>query len=85
MKQTMKPNVVLDRAHISSNSSYIKLENFEFEDISSSRKLNFSSSNLRLETSFGSYILSLSSFIEFEFLKDTNHQTMISLSLKLKK
>ena len=60
-------DIVLERAHISSNSSFIELENVEFEHMTSSRKMNFSSLSLNLETnlpSFGSNFSSVSSLIE---------------------
>ena len=66
-------------------SSFIELDNFELEHISISSQINFSSFSLRLETSlvsFGLNILSISSFIEFAFLKNTYHWTRILSSLK---
>ena len=51
----------------------------------SSWKINFSSFSLNLETSFTSFcssIPSISSFIEFAFLKNINHQTQTSSSLR---
>ena len=75
----------LERAHISSNSSFMDLENFEFENIMSEKKINFSNLSLSLTTSlpsFGSNILGISSFIEFGFLNNTNHQSQPSSSNK---
>ena len=77
--------LMLERAHISSNLSFIELVNSEFEQISSSWNINFSSLSMILETSLpslGSNISSISRFIEFEFLKMTSHRTQISSSLK---
>ena len=77
--------LMLERAHISSNLSFIELVNSEFEQISSSWNINFSSLSMILETSLpnlGSNISSVSRFIEFEFLKMTSHRTQISSSLK---
>ena len=77
--------LMLERAHISSNLSFIELVNSEFEQISSSWNINFSSLSMILETSLpslGSNISSISRFIEFEFLKKTSHRTQISSSLK---
>ena len=74
-----------ERAYISSNLGFTELENFEFENISSSWKMKFLSLSLSLEKSvpsFGSNIASVLSFIEFEFLKNKDHQTQISSSLK---
>ena len=72
--------VVLEWAHISSNSSFIEHENFKFEHLSSSWKMNLLSLSLNLEMSLLS--LSISSFIKFKFLKITNHRTRILSSLK---
>ena len=61
------------------------LENFEFENIMSEKKINFSNLSLSLTTSlpsFGSNILGISSFIEFRFLNNTNHQSQPSSSNK---
>ena len=77
--------LMLERAHISSNLSFIELVNSEFEQISSSWNINFSSLSMILETSLpslGSNISSISRFIEFEFLKMTRHRTRISSSSK---
>ena len=62
---------MLERAYISSNLSFVKLEDFKFKHISSSRKIDFSSLSLSLETSllsFGLNILSISRNIELYFL-----------------
>ena len=62
----------LEQTLISSNSIFLELENFEFECISSPRKMNFSSLSLSGVTSLSSLVSnvsSFSSFIEFEFLK----------------
>ena len=62
--------VVLVQAHFSLNSISIELQNFEFEHISSSSFIQFSSLSSNLETSlprFGQNISSISSFIGFEF------------------
>ena len=78
---------MLERANIASNSGFIEIEKFEFEYISNSRKMDCSSLSLNLKTSllsFGLNTSSISSFIEFEFLKNTNHRTQISSNLKLK-
>ena len=77
--------LMLERAHISSNLSFIELVNSEFEQISSSWNINFSSLSMILETSLpslGSNISSISRFIEFKFLKMTTPRTQISSSLK---
>ena len=68
--------LVLERAHISLNSSFIELQNFEFEHIASLSFFHFSSLRSSLETSFPSFgpnTLSISSFIKFEFALNTNH------------
>ena len=67
-----------EQAHISSNLSFIELD---FEHMMSSRKMNF----LGLDTSLpicGTKISSIWSFIEFQFLKNTNHRTWNSSDLK---
>ena len=43
---------MLERDHISSSLSFIKIENFEFEHISISRQMSFFSLSLSLKTSF---------------------------------
>ena len=66
---------MLERSHISSNSSSIELENFEFKHLSNSKKMNFSCLNLSFERSlpsFGTEISSISNFIKFVFLKQSN-------------
>ena len=65
------------------NLNFIKLQNYKFENMSSFRIGNFLSLNLSLEMSwpnFGSINSSISRFIEFEFLKSTNH--VISLKFE---
>ena len=72
--------LMLERAHFSSNSSFIELQNFEFEHIASSCFFNFSSLSSSLVTSFPSFgpnISSISSFIEFEFALNTNHRVRV--------
>ena len=62
--------IVLEWAHFSSNSSFIKLQNFEFEHATSSRMFHFLSLSSSLETSFpifGLNIMNISNFIEFKF------------------
>ena len=63
---------MLEWGHISSNWSYIKLENFEFKQISSLRKISFLILSLSLETSllsFGSNFSSISILSSLSFLK----------------
>ena len=58
------------------------------KELASSKKMNFLSLSLILPTSllsFGLNSSSISSFVEFEFLKNINHQTRISSSLKFDK
>ena len=77
--------LVLDRAHFSSNSSFIELQKFEFEHVTNSIFFHFSSLSLRLETCFlyfGPNILSISSFIEFGFVLTTNHQARAQSNFK---
>ena len=62
--------ISIKRLHISSNSSFFTLENFEFEHMSSFKKSIFSSLSFVLQTSLQSFCLtisSISSFMEFEF------------------
>ena len=76
---------VLEKAQISSNLSFIELENFELKHISSSRKMNFSCLSSSFEMtlpSFGLNISRISSFVEFAFLKIIYHWTWTSSSLK---
>ena len=78
--------VVFERAHFSSNSSFVKLQNFKFKHIASSSFFHFSSLRLSLEMSFPSFgpnISSISSFIEFEFALNTNHRARVWSSLKI--
>ena len=66
---------VLERVNISSDSSIIELDNFEFEHILRSRIRNFLRLILSLQMSlfcFNSNILIISSFIKYKFLKNTN-------------
>ena len=61
--------IVLERIQFSSNSSFIRLENFEFEHILSSMKIDFLSLSLSLETSMPfcrSNVSRFSTFTKFE-------------------
>ena len=64
--------IVLDRAHISSNSSFSKFENFQFKLIPSLGKIDFFECKLEFRDEFAEF------FIEhFEYL----FQVLFSLSL----
>ena len=77
--------VVLERAHFSSISSFIELQNFEFKYIASSSFFHFSSLSSSLEMSFATFgliVLSVSSFIKFEFASHISHRARFWWSLK---
>ena len=57
--------LALERAHISSNSNFIELDNVEFEHMSSSKKMNFSNLSLTLQTSLPSFLLGYSKYFKF--------------------
>ena len=72
--------LVLEQAHIRSNLSFIKLQNFEFERLSSCKINNFSSLSLSLDMrmpSFGNVIIS-SVELEFHKIKNCRIQTLLS-------
>ena len=54
---SMSQTVVLQRAHFSLNWSFIKLQNFEFEHISSSIKMNFFKFKLEFGYKFAEFWL----------------------------
>ena len=75
--------VVVEWAHLSSNSSFIMLQNFEFKHLSSSRFLHFFSLSSSFGTSspsFGQNILTVSSFIEFKFALNRNDLKFLCLN-----
>ena len=75
---------MLELDYFSSNSSFIELQNFKFEHITSSSFFHFLSWSLSLKTifiSFGPNFSSISSFIEFEFALNTNQRARVWSSL----
>ena len=81
--------IVLERAHIASNSSFIELQNVKFGHIASSSFFHFSSFILSLETSFPSFdsnISSISCFIELEFaIHKSSSSSLIRLEIRVLK
>ena len=76
-------NISNSSALMSSHLSFIKLQNFNFEHTSSSSISYVSSLGSNLLASLSNFVLSITSFIEFEFAWNTNHQAQVWSCLNL--
>ena len=74
--------LVFERTHISSNLSFIELENFKFEHISSSKKMNFWSLSSSLKTSLLRFESILEYFKFYDVIVSQNYQPLNSNFIK---